>query len=90
MSTLYLSETSIRIALAALGLVSVFFAPWWVPLICMLVLSVCYPAWEVLVIALVMDLVWLPGTGFELPLFLIGGIALVWICAPLRSRFLRP
>lgn len=89
MSTLYLSGTSIRTSIALLGLLGALFAPWWVPLICMVVLSVCYPAWEVLVIALVMDLVWLPGTGFELPLFLIGGIALVWMCEPLRRQFLQ-
>ncbi|OGG48703.1 hypothetical protein A3C18_02485 [Candidatus Kaiserbacteria bacterium RIFCSPHIGHO2_02_FULL_54_11b] len=67
-----------------------FFAPWWVPLICMIVLALRYPAWEVFVIGLVVDLLWLPSLGFQIPIFLIAGLVLVWICAPLRSQFLRP
>lgn len=89
MSTFFPVRTSIRIAIALLGITSVLFAPWWVPLLCMIVLSLRYPAWEVPLIGLFMDLMWLPATGFELPLFLIGGILLIWICAPLRSQFIR-
>ena len=89
MSTFFPSRTSVRILIALLGTLGVLFAPWWVPLLCMIVLSLRYPAWEVPLIGLLMDLVWLPATGLELPLFLIGGILIVWICAPLRSQFLR-
>jgi len=84
------SETKIRFIVGAVGIVGAFFLPWWVPLVCMAALALRYPAWEVLVIGLVMDMLWLPGNGFELPVFLIAGIVLVWICAPLRNQFLRP
>ena len=89
MSTLS-AATSIRLSLTLIGVASVFFAPWWVALVCMILLSLLYPAWEVLGIALLMDLLWLPGGGWGFPLFLIGAIVLVWICAPLRAQFLRP
>lgn len=84
------SEIKIRTLVALAGLLGAFFAPWWVPLVCMGVLALRYPAWEVLFIGLVMDLLWLPGGAFEVPVFLIAGIVFVWICAPLRSQFLRP
>lgn len=90
MSIFSLSETKIRVLVASAGILGAFFAPWWVPLICMAVLALRYPAWEVLFIGLIMDLLWLPGEGFEMPFFLIAGIVSVWICAPLRSQFLRP
>ncbi|MBI5457158.1 hypothetical protein HY971_00310 [Candidatus Kaiserbacteria bacterium] len=90
MSIFYPSATSIRVILALIGFLGIFFAPWWVPLICIIALSLRYPAWEVPIIGLLMDLLWLPGEGFQIPLFLIGSIALVWVCAPLRSQFLRP
>ncbi len=67
-----------------------FFAPWWIPLACIAALALRYPAWEALFIGLLMDLLWLPGQGFEVPFFLIASIALVWMCAPLRNQFLRP
>lgn len=84
------SATKIRFVVGTVGIAGAFFLPWWVLLVCMIGLALRYPAWEVLVIGLVMDLLWLPGQGFELPVFLIAGIVLVWICAPLRNQFLRP
>lgn len=90
MSIFYLSDSKIRFLVALTGLTSAFFAPWWVPLVCMIVLAVRYPAWEVLFIGLLMDFLWLRGEGFELPMFLLASIVLVWICAPLRNQFLRP
>lgn len=90
MSIFSLSATSIRVAIAVIGFLGAFFAPWWVPLVCILMLALRYPAWEALFIGLIMDLLWLPGEGFEIPVFLIASIVLVWICAPLRNQFLRP
>ena len=90
MSILHPSEISIRTSIALAGIASIFVAPWWVPVLCIVLLSVRYPAWEVLIIALFMDLLWLPGDeGFGLPLFLMASAALVWMCAPLRAKFLR-
>jgi hypothetical protein len=81
---------SVRTFLAVVGVIGVFIAPWWVPLVCMLILALRYASWETLFIGLLMDLVWLPGGGFPIPLFTIGGIALVWIFMPLRRQFLIP
>ncbi len=89
MSIFYPSATSIRVLLALVGFLGIFSAPWWVPLICMIALSLRYYAWEVPFIGLFMDLMWLPEAGFQIPMFLIGSIALVWICAPLRQQFLQ-
>ena len=85
-----LPAISIRGSVALAGVVGAFFAPWWVPVLCMLFLALRYPAWEVLFIGLLIDLMWLPATGFSVPFFLMGAIALVWLLAPLRSQFLTP
>ncbi len=89
MFTSYLRINGIRIFLAIGGLASVLFAPWWVPLLCMLILSLRYPAWEVLAIGLLMDFMWLPGgVGFSIPLFTILVICIVWMFGPLRNQLL--
>ena len=86
---LYLPETYLRIFVAFVGFVGALFAPWWVPLICMILLSLRFTAWEVPFIGLLIDFLWLPsGTGFHPPLFMLIGIALVWIASPLRKQFL--
>jgi hypothetical protein len=93
MSTSYPRSNVVRIALALVGAFGALFLAWWVPLICMILLSLRWAAWEVLMIGLFMDFLWLPGSGsggFHLPFFTIGGIALVWMCAPLRAQFLMP
>ncbi len=90
MSIFYPSETKIRIVVGLVGFVGAFFAPWWVPLVCIILLALRYPSWEALFIGLVMDLLWLPSGGFHIPVFLTAAIVLVWICAPLRNQFLRP
>jgi hypothetical protein len=85
----YRPETVVRILLALAGLFGALFAPWWVPLICMILLSLRYPAWEVPLTGLLMDLVWLPSGGhFAIPLFTILGIIIVWLAAPLRRQLL--
>jgi hypothetical protein len=90
MFTSFLRASSIRTLLALCGGASVFFAPWWVPLVCMVLLALRYPAWEVPLIGLLVDLLWLPGGGVAVPFFTIAGIVMVWILAPLRDQFLTP
>ena len=90
MSIFFPSETKIRILIASIGILGAFFASWWIPLACIVALALRYPAWEVLFIGLLMDFLWLRGEGLEIPFFLLGSIALVWMCAPLRNQFLRP
>jgi hypothetical protein len=85
----YRLETSVRVLVALCGFCGAVFAPWWVPLVCMVLLSLRYAAWEVPLIGLCMDLLWLPGTGhMMLPVFTLFGVALVWLLAPLRQQFL--
>lgn len=88
----YLSARNTRLALGAIGIGSVFFAPPWVPLLVMVVLAIRYPAWEVPLIGLAVDLLWFTPGGAEglgtLPFFTIAGIALVWGFELLRREFL--
>lgn len=90
MSISSLPTISLRTGVALTGAVGALFAPWWVPVICMVFLAFRYPAWEVPALGLLIDLMWLPGEGFSVPLFTIGAIAIVWLFAPLRSQFLTP
>jgi hypothetical protein len=91
MFTSYLRTNGIRGAIALGAVLGTFFAPWWVPFLCMVLLSLRYPAWEVPLIGLLIDLLWLPGgSGFAVPLFTIAGVSMTWIFAPLRNQFLTP
>lgn len=79
-----------RIALIAAAVVGAIFFPPWVPLVFMGLLALRYRAWEVIVLGMLVDFLWLPsGTLFEtLPLFTIAGLILAWGLEPLRSEFL--
>ncbi len=75
--------------MGVIGLLGTIFAPPWVPLIAVAVLALRFRAWEVPVIGLMMDFLWLPGSFFyPLPLFTIASIILVWGLEPLRNEFL--
>ncbi len=64
----------------------VFFAPWWIPLIGMLALSVRFRAWEVPCIGLLMDVLWYaPGAPYP-PMCALVGVMLVWVFEPFRTR----
>ena len=77
----YHLETLVRVILALVGFLGVLVAPWWVPLM--------YAAWEVPLIGLLMDFVWLPSQGhFAIPVFTLLGIIMVWLASPLRKQFL--
>jgi len=79
-----------RIALGILGVLGAIFAPPWILLLIMSFLAFRYPAWEVLLIGLLIDLLWLPSGPLtqSLPLFTIVALVLVWGFEPLRSEFL--
>jgi hypothetical protein len=81
-----------RIALLLLGILGVIFASPWLPLLCIILLSLRYRAWEALVIGLLADLTWLPpDAGFHaLPLFTLAALVIVWGLEPIRSEFLVP
>jgi hypothetical protein len=78
-----------RYALAFFGFVAVFFSAWWMSVICMIVLSLRYRAWEVPVMGLCMDLLWMHGV-IALPVFTLGALVIVWITEPIRSQLLFP
>jgi len=85
----YRPDTFVRVCVAIVGFAGVLFAPWWVPAICMLLLSLRYAAWEVPLIGLCMDFVWLPsGAHVAIPLFTILGVMVVWLASPLRRQLL--
>lgn len=79
-----------RVAVALIGFLSALFLPWYVPAICIFVLSIRFRAWEAIALGVFMDLLWLaPGSGFhELPLFTAFAILVVWAFEPLRVEFL--
>lgn len=81
---------SLRIAIAAVGFLGAVFAPPWVTLACIILLSLRYRAWEVIMLGLVTDLFWLPGgpSAHMFPLFTIIALIIVWGLEPLRLQFL--
>ncbi len=82
--------TIARIAVALIGFLGAIFWTWWVPVICMVLLSLRFRAWEVVILGTFMDLLWLsPGGGFHgFPVFTVLSIAIVWVFEPLRVEFL--
>lgn len=82
-----------RVAFALLALLSAFFAPPYLTLFLMAVLSLRYAAWEVILVGFLVDCLWFTPFGAEsflgfIPLFTIAGFLLVWGLEPLRREFL--
>ncbi|KKW19494.1 MAG: hypothetical protein UY63_C0012G0003 [Parcubacteria group bacterium GW2011_GWA2_51_10] len=77
-----------RLLLTCAGIASSLFAPAWVTLLFMGALALRYPAWEVLLIGILMDYLWMPDVLYSLPLFTITAFILVWGFEPLRKEFL--
>ena len=63
------------------------FVPW-ITLIIMSVSAFRYTAWEVLLIGLYADFVWLPAVPISFPLFTVASMIMVWGFEPLRRKFL--
>lgn len=80
-----------RIALVLAAILSAFFGPPALTLLCMVILAVRYAAWETLLIGFLVDCLWFPQSaglfGF-IPLFTLAGILLTWGLEPLRREFL--
>ena len=62
----YRTESLLRVGIATVGFLSAFVAPWWVPMLAIILLAFRFRAWEALLIGLLVDLLWLP-TGSPLP-----------------------
>ena len=81
-------KNKLRSLLALFGVYSVFFLPPFVPFITALLLSILFPAWEVILIGMLLDFTWLPVSPLHLPTATLVAIAMVWIFEPLRNEFL--
>ncbi|OGG61509.1 hypothetical protein A3C21_01870 [Candidatus Kaiserbacteria bacterium RIFCSPHIGHO2_02_FULL_59_21] len=77
-----------RIGLFALGVLGAIFGPPVLPLIAMAVSAIRYPAWEILLLGLLVDFLWLPAFPVSLPLFTIASLALLWGLEPMRREFM--
>ena len=81
-----LAENNFRIGLTLLGVMAAIFGPAWFTLVPMVLLSMRFRAWEVIVLGLLTDFLWLPG--LRLPLYLVAAIVIVWVFEPLRKELL--
>lgn len=79
---------SIRAVVGMLAFCGVLFAPWWVPAVCMAFLCLRYEAWEVPLIGMWADMLWLPAIQGGFPLFTLFGIVAVWAAMPIRRQLL--
>ncbi|HUO55981.1 MAG TPA: hypothetical protein VMU27_00895 [Candidatus Paceibacterota bacterium] len=79
-----------RATLAIVGFIAAIATPFWLPLICIILLSVRYHAWEAILIGAFIDLSWMPhdASFASLPLFTIASMIIVWGFEPLRAQFL--
>lgn len=80
----------LRLILGASAFLSLIFFTPVVALFSALVLVLLYRAWEVLLIGLIADFLWMPATGtwHFVPFCTLLGILMVWLAEPLRSAFL--
>jgi len=79
----------IRVALGALMLVSGLFLPWYVTLVWALALCLRYRAWEVVGIAVMLDLFWMPTSlPLAFPYMTLCALALLAVFEPLRKQLL--
>ncbi|OGG52615.1 hypothetical protein A2851_00365 [Candidatus Kaiserbacteria bacterium RIFCSPHIGHO2_01_FULL_53_29] len=83
-------RTNVRAALGLAAFLCAFFAPWWIPLVFMTLLALRWRAWEVPLLGLAMDLLFLPTIGlvYPIPFFMLFGLGIVWVFEPLRAQFL--
>jgi len=80
-----------RIIIAVLGFLSALVAPTWVPLVCIVILSLRFRAWEGILLGVMIDLLWLPfGAPITFfPFYTVASIIIVWGLEPLRLELLR-
>ncbi|RJR13659.1 hypothetical protein C4585_01630 [Candidatus Parcubacteria bacterium] len=80
----------LRILGAVVGLVGVFIGSPWIVAIIMILLAVRFRAWEILVVGVMMDFIWLPAdlSVGHLPFFTIGALLLLWGLESFRKEIL--
>ena len=78
-----------RITLTLVGIAAIFFGPAWVGMLCMVLLSIRWSAWEVILMGALIDILWQPSTyAHGIPVATLLSIALVWVLLPLRAQLL--
>ena len=84
------SINSVRALIGTVGFLGVMIAPPWVPMLCIVLLSLRFSAVEAVLLGFLMDMMWLPEVfPHGLPLYTIASIIIVWGLEPLRLEFLR-
>ncbi len=84
-----LRNNLVRVILFLIGFLGLFISIW-LTLIAAIILVARYPAWEVLILGLLVDFFWLPPISplVHLPLATSVAIIVVWAFEPLRNEFL--
>ena len=83
------NSTLLRTVLVLVALIGVIVGPPWLPLLCMILISLRWAAWDVLLIGLLEDFLWMPDTVLQgIPFYTITALILVWGLDPLRREFL--
>jgi hypothetical protein len=77
----------VRTVLTCAGLVGGLAVSPYAAAVAMVILALCWQAYEVLALGLVLDMFWLPPG--HIPLFTMGAVALLWLFEPLRKRLFR-
>lgn len=81
--------SKIRVALGALTFISGLFFPWYITLVFAVAVSVRYPAWELVGIAVILDLFWMPASlPYAFPYMTLSALALLMVFEPLRKQLL--
>jgi hypothetical protein len=79
----------IRATLLLLGAGSIVIAPVWVTILIAFLLAFRWEAWEVIVLGVMVDALWLPsGSFWGVPLATVSALILVWLLAPIRNELL--
>lgn len=79
-----------RIVGAFVGILSALIGSPWIVATIMIALAVRFRAWEILVLGVVMDFVWLPAdlSLWHFPFFTIGALILLWGLESFRNEIL--
>ncbi len=80
----------IRLTLALVGFMSVFFFSPIIVFVVIILLSLRYRAWEAPFMGLLIDFMWLPGGSMmmHIPFATLLALFIVWALEPLRSELL--
>lgn len=82
------SFSRLRVALLLFGCFAVLFLPWWVTAFIIIFLALRYAGFEAVLLALLLDLAWLPGSfTTAVPYATLASLALLAIAGPLRRFF---